>query len=98
MPKRQAYILSKAINIIIQRFQSVGRENGMDIEDEDIFCYMDDLTVTLRPEYDAHRVAKMLEDLLKENGLASNQKGKAAAISYGDRAAPSCFDSWYPML
>ena len=46
------YIFSRAMDVIIQRFQDVCRENGINVEDDDIFCYMDDLTVALKPEYD----------------------------------------------
>ena len=88
------------MDIIIQRFQDACRENGINIKDDDIFCYMDDLTVALKPEYDPRIVARILEDILNGYAMKLNTQGKSAAISSQTRYhdASSDLDSWYPVM
>ena len=81
------------------RFQSVCRDSGIEIVDDDIFCFMDDLTVALKPEYNPRIVAQILEEVLQGYGLKLNKRGKSAAISNQARVQEMPhMDSWYPVL
>ena len=52
------------------------REYDRVMQVDDIFRYMDDLTVALKPEYNPRIVAQILEEVLQGYGLKLNKRGE----------------------